>query len=84
MAVALLALAAAAASASPADASAGGHPVPHQAAAADAVPADPGSGTEREESDDPASRRQQTLSTLGALMLGVLGLLWMRRHVAEH
>lgn len=82
--MALLALAAATASASPPDGSAGGHPEPHQAATADAVPADPGSGAEPEDSDDPASRRQQTLSTLGALMLGVLGLLWMRRHVAEH
>lgn len=31
--------------------------------------------------DDPAA--YQTLSTLAALGLGVLGLLWVRRHTAE-
>lgn len=33
------------------------------------------------ETDDGA--RYQSLSTLGALALGVLGLLWVRRHTAE-
>ncbi len=87
--VMLLAMAAATASASWADESTigsavAGHPAPYQETTADATPADTGNSAEREESDDAASRGQQMLSTLGALMLGVLGLVWMRRHAAEH
>lgn len=44
-------------------------------------PGDPSAGAETgPESADPAF---QTLSTLGALALGVLGLLWVRRHTSD-
>lgn len=41
----------------------------------------------RDVSDDPAAddsaTGQQLLSTLGAITLGILGLLWMRRRATE-
>ena len=32
---------------------------------------------------DESAARYQTLSTLGALALGIIGLLWVRRHTTE-
>lgn len=42
------------------------------------LPGDP----EAVDSDESAPS-SQTLSTLGALALGIIGLLWVRRHTAE-
>lgn len=33
--------------------------------------------------DEGTAQPYQTLSTLGALALGIIGLLWVRRHTAE-
>lgn len=53
------------------------HAVPTTTGAADEAPR-----IDAAPSDDAATA-YQTLSTLGALTLGVIGLLWVRRHIAE-
>jgi len=47
------------------------------------APAEPPNARERATDAAQDGRAFQALSTLGALSLGILGLLWVRRHTAE-
>lgn len=49
----------------------------------DLTAADERRESDDERGDDTSGPAYQSLSTLGALALGVLGLLWVRRHTAE-